>query len=147
MLSVMNAEGASPNSAPLILIVDDHADSREMYTWFLFENGFCAVPAETAEDALAAIEATHPNAVVTDVVMPEMSGIELLRTLRASEDTRDIPVVVVSARQSAVDRQQAYDAGCDGFLGKPCAPDVLAAEIHRVLNARERRNGATEVQP
>ena len=132
---------------PIVVIVDDHADSREMYAWFLCENGFCAVPAETAEDALVAVGATHPTAIVTDVVMPVKSGLDLLRTLRASEDTKRIAVVVVSARQSASDRQQAYDAGCDGFLPKPCPPDVLAAEIHRVLKMRETLRDSTQVQP
>jgi two-component system, cell cycle response regulator DivK len=121
---------------PLVLIVDDHVDSCEMYAESLGFMGFQPVTEQTGEDGFARACAIHPDVVVADVRLPGISGLELTRRLRHDDRTKDAAIIVLTGRTSDADEQQANDAGCDLFLSKPCLPDDLAVEIRHILSAR-----------
>jgi two-component system, cell cycle response regulator DivK len=120
---------------PLILVVDDTKDTRELFVEFLRLAGFEADQAESGTEALRKATALRPAAIVMDLEMPDMDGWEATRRLKADKQTRDIPVVALSAHVMEGARKKATEAGCSGFLPKPCYPTQVSEELHRVLAA------------
>ena len=118
---------------PLILVVDDTRDSRELFVEFLRIAGFEAEQAASGKEAIEKAVALHPSAIVMDLEMPEMDGWEATRRLKADEKTRSIPVVALSAHVMEGARMKATEAGCAGFLPKPCYPAPVSEELKRVL--------------
>ena len=121
----------------LVLLVEDHPDTLEVYARALSLAGCETVTARSADEAFARACDLHPDVVVTDVVLPEGSGLELIRWLRQRDDLSDVPIVVVSGRVFPWDEEQARSAGCDVFLPKPCLPDDLVRELRRLVDDRE----------
>jgi CheY-like chemotaxis protein len=118
-----------------ILIVDDYADSREMQALFLEGAGYDVLVAALAHDALVLARAHHPTAIVMDIYMPDMDGIEATRRLRAEPGIADIPVIAYTARPSGVEGfEDLFDAVCE----KPCPPQELLARIAEAIQARRR---------
>jgi two-component system cell cycle response regulator DivK len=120
-----------------VLIVDDDGDSREMYTVALSVMGFHPVAATNAEDAFAQACTVHPDAIVTDITLPDVSGLDLARRLRRDARTADTSIIVLTGHSSDSIEHCARDAGCDRFLVKPCLPDALAVEIRDLLASRQ----------
>jgi CheY-like chemotaxis protein len=118
---------------PLILVVDDTKDTRELFVEYLRLAGFEAEQAESGTEALRKAAALRPAAIVMDLEMPEMDGWEATRRLKADSQTRDIPVVALSAHVMEGARKKATEAGCAGFLPKPCYPSQVSEELQRVL--------------
>ena len=120
---------------PLILVVDDTRDTRELFVEYLRLAGFEVEQAESGTEALRTAAALRPAAIVMDLEMPEMDGWEATRRLKADKQTRDIPVVALSAHVMEGARKKAIEAGCAGFLSKPCYPSQVSEELQRVLGA------------
>ena len=118
---------------PLILVVDDTRDSRELFVEFLRMTGFQAEQAASGAEALDKAAALRPSAIVMDLEMPDMDGWETTRRLKADERTRSIPVVALSAHVMEGARMKAIEAGCTGFLPKPCYPSQVSEELKRIL--------------
>ena len=118
---------------PLILVVDDTRDTRELFVEYLRLTGFRAEQAASGVEALEKAAALHPSAIVMDLEMPEMDGWEATRRLKGDERTRAIPVVALSAHVMEGARNKATEAGCSGFLPKPCYPAQVSDELKRVL--------------
>ncbi|HEV8439218.1 MAG TPA: response regulator [Methylomirabilota bacterium] len=117
----------------LVLVVDDYADNREMYAKFL---KFKGLRVAEAEDGLGALEKAfdlHPSVILMDLSLPGIDGWQATRELKADRRTRNIPVVVVTGHALGGAADSAKAAGCDAFLTKPCSPEEVLAEIHRVL--------------
>jgi len=126
--------------AGVILVVDDTSDTRELYCLYLTSRGF-KVP--TASDGFSAIDAAcrhRPDAIVMDLSMPGVDGIEATRRLKADPRTAHIPVLMLTAYPLNAVQGGALEAGADDFLTKPCLPDHLETHIQRLL--AERRSGA-----
>ena len=121
---------------PRVLVVDDHEDTRQMSVIVLRSQGFNALAVDGAARAFDAACADRPDVIVTDLAMPDGDGWELLHQLSADTRTKDIPVVVVTACATESVRERARHERCAGFFFKPCAPDVLAGELRRVIAAR-----------
>lgn len=124
----MNGQGK------LILVVDDFKDDREMYAHFLSLKGFRVTLAGDGEEALSKVSELRPDLIIMDLWMPGIGGWEALRRLKRDENTRNIPIVVLTAR----DLVSATAVGSDSCLTKPCEPDHLLAEINRVLSSAAR---------
>ena len=125
---------AADTLRPLILICDDELPLRELIKAVLGDR-YRYVEAEDVEQAEAFLEATRPEVIVLDVMLPGKSGIEFLSELRAQAQHEPIPVVVVSAWQSADDQQTALKAGADAFIGKPFDPNDLASVVEALIAA------------
>jgi DNA-binding response OmpR family regulator len=130
-----------PDGGPVVLLVDDDAAIRRTVGQGLELEGFSVVPASGGRPALVATESIAPAVVLLDLAMPDLEGMEVLRTLRARGD--DVPVCVLSARDEVDDRVQALEAGADDFVVKPFALEEVVAR----LNALLRRRPATADEP
>ena len=122
---------ASPG--PLILIVDDNIDAREMYGMYLQHEGFRWAEAVNGQDAITQTRLERPALILMDATMPRMDGWEAVRLLKEDAATRHIPLIMLTAHAFQEHRDRAAEAGADAFLAKPVLPDQLAAEIRRVL--------------
>jgi len=121
-----------------ILVVDDDRAVRESLRRSLSFNGYTVDLAEDGVDALEAISNDRPDAVVLDVMMPRMDGLEVCRQLRSTGD--DLPILVLTARDSVSERVGGLDAGADDYLPKPFALEELLARLRALL----RRTGPEE---
>ncbi len=118
---------------PLVLMVDDFADNREMYSAYLSFSGYDVIEATNGKEAVDAARARLPDIIIMDLSLPVMDGWEATRRLKADDRTRRIPVVALTGHALAGHSKGASDAGCDSFLAKPCLPDQLVTEIKRML--------------
>ena len=117
----------------LCYIVDDHIDTREGFAEYLRWQGFDVRTAASAGEFRELIAQTLPGAVVMDLVLPGTDGFALTREIKANPRTRAVPVLVVSASVRQQDRESAERAGSDAFLPKPCDPQVIVSELHRLI--------------
>jgi CheY-like chemotaxis protein len=123
---------------PVILIVDDHADSRELVAAVLMDIGVAVAEAATGGDALLrAWSKPYPHLVLIDLSLPDCHGTDVVRALRQDPRTRDVPVVALSASVMAADKEGAAEAGCVEFIEKPVTPDTMLAVVRRVLGGAE----------
>lgn len=114
-----------------ILVVDDDPGVRESLRRSLAFNGYDVELAADGVEALSAVGAQRPDAMVLDVMMPRLDGLETCRRLRASGD--DLPVLMLTAREAVADRVAGLDAGADDYLPKPFALDELLARLRALL--------------
>jgi two-component system phosphate regulon response regulator PhoB len=120
-------------SQPLVLIVDDEIAILEMTRYALEQSGMKILTAENAHQAILQISENRPDIILMDWMMPSVSGIELTRRLRKDTQTRDIPIIMLTARITEDDKITGLDAGADDYLIKPFSPRELMARIRAVL--------------
>jgi two-component system phosphate regulon response regulator PhoB len=123
----------------LVLIADDEVDVLNLVCTHLAAAGFQPLQADDGPSALALIRQRQPALAVLDLMMPGMSGLEVLRTMRNSADTAGIPVVLLTARASQTDRIVAFELGADDYVTKPFSPRELVLRVRGIL----RRAGAS----
>jgi two-component system cell cycle response regulator DivK len=121
-------------NAPLILVVDDYQDAREMYAEYLQFSGFRVAEARNGNEAVEKAFELKPNLILMDLSLPGMDGWEATRRLKADDATKHIPVVALTGHALAGASEGARKAGCDSFVTKPCLPDDLVVEVRRMLN-------------
>ena len=129
-----SAGGATP--PPTILAVDDDDSVRELLVVALRRAGFDVVAASNAEDALEIINVRIPDLVLCDVGLPGTSGVDLVRQLRAREDTATLPVILITGSGDSPGLVAGLNAGADDFLGKPVRMDELVARVRTHLRAQ-----------
>jgi len=121
---------------PLVLVVEDYQDAREMYAAYLQFSGYRVAEAANGLEALDKTRELMPDIILMDLALPKMDGWEATRRLKADEQTRHIPIVALTGHALAGHAEGARQAGCDAFVTKPCLPDALVTEIERMLSAR-----------
>jgi len=125
-------------TVPRILVVDDDPAGLELTRLVLSQAGYRVDPVETGEDALRALAETDYDLVLLDVVLPGISGHEVLARLRADPATESLPVVLMSARFTASeDLASGLDAGADGYIARPVSPPELLARVRAMLRQSE----------
>lgn len=123
------------SSAPRVLVVDDSEVIRELISVNLELEGFEVCTAEDGQDALDRIAQLRPDLVTLDVVMPRLDGFETAARLRADAETRDIPVVMVSACAQEGDLQRGREVGVSAYITKPFQPEELVQVIRDLTSA------------
>jgi len=119
---------------PLVLIVEDDLSTRVLYRDYLTHCGFRIADAHNGHQALAKAQELKPNVVLTDLAVPGMDGFEFCRALQQSDDTRAIPILAVTGHSEYLEQPDRFrQAGILHVLTKPCAPDVIVAELWRLL--------------
>lgn len=140
--------GAMPaRDRPLVLVVEDYQDAREMYAAYLQFSGFEVAEAANGIEAVERTTELLPDIVLMDLALPRMDGWEATKRLKSDPRTRHIPIVALTGHALAGHAEGAREAGCDAFVTKPCLPDALVTEIRRLLdlhrpNAENAKDGA-----
>src|SRR5262245_58856444 len=102
-----------------VLIVDDDADIQRLVSYNLSQDGFDVTTANTGRTALESIQRQAPDMVVLDLMLPDIDGIEVCRTLRQRDSFRRIPILMLTARGEEVDRVVGFELGADDYVPKP----------------------------
>ncbi len=132
-----------------ILVVEDEPAIAELISLNLRHAGFAVQLAACADEAQALIDAALPELVILDWMLPGQSGLQLARRWRSDSRTRDLPVIMLTARAEEADKIAGLDAGADDYLVKPFSANELLARIRAVLRRRapEALDSAVEVPP
>ncbi|HSJ63623.1 MAG TPA: response regulator transcription factor [Gemmatimonadaceae bacterium] len=116
-----------------VLVVDDEPDIVALVAYHLAKAGYRVSTAASGSEALAAARQEHPALIVLDLMLPEMSGFEVLEQLRAHESTRDVAVLMLTARREEPDRIRGLSLGADDYLTKPFSPQELVLRVAAIL--------------
>lgn len=130
--------------APLILVVEDEPAQREVLSYNLTSQGYGVQTADSGDMALIMAREDTPDLILLDWMLPEVSGIEVCRQLKAAQATRAIPIIMLSARSEEMDRVRGLETGADDYMVKPYSVAELMARIKTQL--RRTRASATEGQ-
>ena len=114
---------------PTVLLVEDESAQREMLAYNLESEGFDVITADNGEDGLILVDENDPDLIVLDWMMPQLSGIEVCRRLKSNSKTRQIPVIMLSARAEEVDRVRGLETGADDYVVKPYSVIELMARV------------------
>ncbi len=114
---------------PTVLLVEDDPAQREMLAYNLEAEGFDVITADNGEDGLILVDENDPDLIVLDWMMPQLSGIEVCRRLKSNSKTRQIPVIMLSARAEEVDRVRGLETGADDYVVKPYSVIELMARV------------------
>ena len=116
-----------------ILLVEDEAPIREMLEFVLGQSGFETIQAEDVQVALDMITEPYPDLILMDWMLPGGSGVQLAKKLKQQEFTRDIPIIMLTARGEEEDKIRGLDSGADDYITKPFSPKELVARIKAVM--------------
>ena len=127
-----------------ILIVEDEKDIRDLVQLHLEKAGFETLVAQDGQEAFRKIQKFHPRLVVLDLMLPEMDGKELAKLLKARDDTKEIPLIMLTAKTDEVDRIVGFEVGADDYIPKPFSPRELVLRVKVVLKRTEKKSGRGE---
>jgi two-component system phosphate regulon response regulator PhoB len=130
------------SNKPMVLVVEDEASLATMLRYNLEKQGFRVEEAVDGQEAMTRISESPPDIVLLDWMLPVMSGIEVCRQIRRRPATRDLPVIMVTARTEDQDAVRGLNTGADDYITKPFSMDALLARMRALL----RRSGATPVR-
>jgi two-component system phosphate regulon response regulator PhoB len=133
----MMAENYSSLAKPTVLIVEDEAPLLTLLRYNLEKQGFRVDEAADGQEALLRVAEARPDIMLLDWMLPSLSGIEVCRQLRRRTETRDLPIIMVTARTEDQDAVRALDIGADDYIAKPFAMEHVIARIRALL----RRSG------
>lgn len=126
-----------------IYIIEDDQNIREIETYTLKNSGYEVFDFEKAKDFYKELDKKLPNLIVLDIMLPDENGLDIVKTLRRRVDTKNIPVILVSAKTSELDKVKGLDIGADDYLCKPFGVMELISRVKALL----RRSNYTDVQP
>jgi len=121
----------------MILVVEDQVELAEMFSQMLQISGFRVLHCRISQMALDYIENEKPDAIILDLMMPDFSGLEILKAVREREDMRGLPVIIVSAKSMPNEIKEGLDAGANAYLVKPVSFSELYEELKKVLKMGE----------
>ena len=117
----------------IVLVVDDASSTTQLLKAMLEVEGYEIAMAENGREGLALTRGIKPDLVILDVVMPEMDGYEVLQTLKGDPATKDIPVVMLTARRDDEAIQEGLDLGAADYIPKPFEPDILIKKVQTII--------------
>ena len=116
-----------------ILIADDEPNQLELMSFNLSNAGYSIIKASNGKEAMELIENHSPDLIILDWMMPKMSGIDVCRTLRSRSETKQIPIIILSARSEDSDKSLGLDTGADDYISKPFSPKELISRVKALL--------------
>jgi two-component system phosphate regulon response regulator PhoB len=120
-----------------VLIVEDEPDLAELVRFHLAKAGFAAEVAHSGRDGLEAIRRARPALVVLDLMLPDLSGTDVCREVRADPRLKDLPILMLTARAEEVDRVVGFELGADDYVTKPFSPRELVLRVRAILRRSE----------
>src|SRR5205085_3034295 len=129
-----------------VLIVDDDADIQRLVSYNLSQAGFRVSTAATGLAALEMVQKHPPDLIILDIMLPDLDGLEVCRTLRQRADSRRIPIIMLTARSEEVDRVVGFELGADDYVMKPFSPRELVLRVKSIFRRiREDRSDVLRV--
>ena len=128
-----------------ILAIDDEKDILKLLQYNLEREGYQVSCARTGEEGLDAVKSKRPDLVILDIMMPGIDGLEVLKILRANSQTRNIPVLMLTAKSSEVDQILGLELGASDYISKPFSVKVLLARVKNVFRNQETRKKEARV--
>ena len=129
-----------------VLLVEDDMAQREMLSYNLEAAGYNVVTSDNGEDALILVDENDPDLIILDWMMPRLSGLETCRRLKSKPKTRNIPVLMLSARSEEVDRVRGLDTGADDYVVKPYAVAELMARVKAHLRRMRAATSGQQIE-
>src|SRR5437762_9852802 len=126
-----------------VLIVDDDPDILHLVSYNLKQAGFEAITADSGRKALETVQRRPPDLIILDVMLPDVDGMEVCRTLRGHDSSRLIPIIMLTARSEEIDRVVGFELGADDYVMKPFSPRELVLRVKSIL--RRIRDDRSEV--
>ena len=124
--------------AELVMVIEDEKEIRDLVRYNLERAGFRVSAFADGEEGLERLFASRPDALVIDLMLPGRSGLEVLREVRGEPATRDLPMMVLTARSAEMDKLLGFEHGADDYLTKPFSPRELVARVQALLRRRGR---------
>ncbi len=118
-----------------VLVIEDTEQNMRLFRAILRMEGAEVLEADGGRAGIALAEREHPDVIIMDIQMPDMDGLTATRLLRARPQTRDIPVIAVTASVMDGDRDKTFEAGCDGYISKPIDPAVFGEQVAAFLRS------------
>ena len=141
-MKAQRREPVLPSKAHL-LIVEDEEDLRELLTYKLAREGFRVTGVESGEQAIVKASKERPDLIVLDIMLPGIEGLEVCRSLRSTEETINIPIIMLTAKGEESDIVAGLELGSDDYITKPFSPRVLIARVKAVLRRKQEENAQT----
>lgn len=130
-----------------ILVVEDEEDIQQLVSYNLVRAGFDVDCADTGEDALQRMRDKQPDLVLLDLMLPGVDGSEVCRSMRLDEQTREIPIIMLTAKGEDDDVMSGLDLGADDYVTKPFSPGILVSRIKAVLRRKAKEQSAPPREP
>ncbi|MEM9232866.1 MAG: response regulator [Pseudomonadota bacterium] len=124
---------AETTDAKKVLVVEDNELNMKLFHDLLDVQGYIVLQAENGPDALLLAREHHPDLILMDIQLPEQSGLDVTREIKADEDLREIPVIAVTAFAMKSDEQRIRDGGCEDYIAKPISVPVFLEKVKRYL--------------
>jgi DNA-binding response OmpR family regulator len=121
---------------PLVLVADDDEDILDLVVFRLEQANYDVASATNGAEALALARERIPDLAILDVMMPKLDGYEVTRQIRANDETRGMPVILLTARVQEADVTRGFEAGADDYIKKPFSPQELRARVQSILGRR-----------
>jgi GAF domain-containing protein/class 3 adenylate cyclase len=138
-------EAAHGSTQPKVLVVDDNPDLRAYVSGILRQQGYLVWTARNGAEGFQQAQMLRPSLIVTDLMMPKVSGLEMIRMLREQESLRGIPVVLLTAKADEDTRIEGVERGADAYLSKPFNDRELLAEVRNLLALKENEHKVTKL--
>jgi CheY-like chemotaxis protein len=132
-----------PSAPKTVLLVEDNEDNRIVYSTILRHFGYRVMEALNGEEGIATARTEKPDLILMDISIPIIDGWEATQVLKHDPETRQIPIIALTAHALASDRERAMQVGCDGYLAKPCEPRAVVAEVQRFLGQPSGQDGTS----
>jgi DNA-binding response OmpR family regulator len=127
---------ATTDDRQTVLVADDDDDIRLLVAYRMEKAGYTVLQARDGQEAVSLALEHRPDLAILDVMMPRLDGYEATRQLRAREETKRMPVILLTARAQEDDVQRGFEAGADDYIRKPFSPQELRARVQAILGRR-----------
>ncbi len=136
---------ASDATAIRVLIVDDNPDLRSYVSGILREQGYAVGTARNGAEGFQVVQQCHPHLILTDLMMPQVSGLDMIRMIRADDDLKGIPIILLTAKVDEDTRIEGTEQGADAYLSKPFNDRELLAEVRNLLALKQNERRVAEL--
>ena len=120
-----------------ILVIEDEKDIAELVKYNLTREGYRVIVSRSGEKGLKEALSNLPDAIILDLMLPGINGLEICKSLRSNENTKNIPIIMVTAKSEEADIVTGLEVGADDYITKPFSPRVLLARLRAVLRRKE----------
>jgi two-component system, OmpR family, phosphate regulon response regulator PhoB len=134
-----------PMAQPRILIIEDERGLTQSLSWYFNREGYETQVADNGSDGLRKAQTTLPDVILLDIMLPGMNGLDVCRELRAGDRTREIPIIMLTAKSEETDQVVGYSMGADDYVTKPFSNKVLLHKVKALLRRVEGRGEPGDV--